>query len=453
MITISQHKHKIQFLKRVYDVRKHGEFATDKKTTNLFRSRKRKHTVKLPLRDFNQVISIDKTNKSALVEGMTTYETLVDETLKQGFMPAVVPQLRSITLGGAVTGIGIESSSWKYGFPHETVEEIEIFTGSGEVISARPDNENKDLFFGFPNSYGSLGYALSLQIKLIPVKPFVHLQYLKFNNTKELFLAFKTICNTGKYNNKNIDFIDGVMYGKNDYVICIGTMVATAPFVSDYTYDKIFYKSIIERDEDYLTIKDYIWRWDTDWFWCSKNLKAQHPIIRRLYGKKRLRSDYYMKLFAMETKYGLVRRIDKVARRPEREMVIQDVEIPLENCEKFVSFYQKNINILPVWMCPAHQMNAKVDWKLYRMDPNKLYINFGFWDSVKARKTDPSYHNKLIEDEVRLLKGKKSLYSDSFYDKATFWKLYNRADYDILKLRYDPESRLKDLYEKTVKKG
>ena len=453
MISTAQHKHKIEVLKRVYAIRKHGEFATDKKTTNLFRSRKRNHVVKLPLREFNQVISIDKNSKTAVVEGMTTYETLVDETLKKGFMPAVVPQLRSITLGGAVTGIGIESSSWKYGFPHETVEEMEIFTGDGRVIMAKPTGEHGDLFFGFPNSYGSLGYALSLKIGLIPVKSFVRLQYLTFTDSKKLFASFKTICGSGEYNGKKIDFIDGVIFDKNKYVICLGTMVTKAPYVSDYTYDKIFYKSILENTEDYLTIKDYIWRWDTDWFWCSKNLKAQNPVIRRLYGKKRLRSDYYMKLFAMEAKYGLVRRLDKVARRAEREMVIQDVEIPIENSEKFLDFYHKNINILPAWMCPAHQLNSKQDWKLYRMDTEKLYVNFGFWDSVKARKSDPAYHNKLLEDKVRLLKGKKSLYSDSFYDKATFWKLYNKADYDILKSRYDPELRLKDLYEKTVNRG
>jgi hypothetical protein len=27
-----------------------------------------------------------------------------------------------------------------------------------------------------------------------------------------------------------------------------------------------------------------LWRWDTDWFWCSKNLFAQNPLVRRLTG-------------------------------------------------------------------------------------------------------------------------------------------------------------------------
>ena len=36
-------------------------------------------------------------------------------------MPLVVPQLKTITLGGAVTGLGIESTSLRSGMPHESV--------------------------------------------------------------------------------------------------------------------------------------------------------------------------------------------------------------------------------------------------------------------------------------------------------------------------------------------
>ena len=54
------------------------------------------------------------------------------------------------------------------------------------------------------------------------------------------------------------------------------------PSVSDYTYMDIYYRSIQRKSEDWLTAKDYIWRWDTDWFWCSKHFYVQKPGIRRL---------------------------------------------------------------------------------------------------------------------------------------------------------------------------
>ena len=48
---------------------------------------------------------------------MCTYGDLVDATLPHGLAPLVVPQLKTITLGGAVTGLGIESTSFRDGCP------------------------------------------------------------------------------------------------------------------------------------------------------------------------------------------------------------------------------------------------------------------------------------------------------------------------------------------------
>ena len=137
-----------------------------KSTSNLFRHRKG-NTSTINVRDFNKVINVDAKNLIAEVEGMTTYEELVKQTLKHGVMPTVVPELKSITIGGALTGIGIESSSFKYGLVHETITETEILLSDGSTAICTADNKHKDLFFGFPNSYGTLGYALKLKIKLI----------------------------------------------------------------------------------------------------------------------------------------------------------------------------------------------------------------------------------------------------------------------------------------------
>src|SRR3546814_18809623 len=81
--------------------------------------------------------------------------------------------MRTTTIGGAVTGLGIESTNFRNGLPHESVLEMDILTGAGEVLTATADNEHADLFRTFPNSYGSLGYATRLRIELEPVEPYV----------------------------------------------------------------------------------------------------------------------------------------------------------------------------------------------------------------------------------------------------------------------------------------
>src|SRR5260370_41597672 len=92
-----------------------------KSTSNLFRPRSRDGKYFLDVRAFDRVLSINRERMTADVEGMITYQALVDETLKVGLLPAVVPQLKTITVGGAVSGLGIESSSFKFGLVHETV--------------------------------------------------------------------------------------------------------------------------------------------------------------------------------------------------------------------------------------------------------------------------------------------------------------------------------------------
>src|SRR5881227_994037 len=100
--------------------------ALDKPNSNLFRTRQQAGVRKLNVRGLNQVISVDREALTAEVEGMTTYEDLADATLGAGLLPTVVPELATITIGGAVSGGGIEASSFKYGLVHETILEMEV---------------------------------------------------------------------------------------------------------------------------------------------------------------------------------------------------------------------------------------------------------------------------------------------------------------------------------------
>ncbi|MDO8598370.1 MAG: FAD-binding protein, partial [Sulfuricaulis sp.] len=110
-----------------------GGVRLGKSTSNLFRDRKAAPAARLDVRDFNSVLRVDREHGFVEAEGMTPYAKLVAECLKHGVMPTVVPQLKSITLGGATVGCGIEATSFKYGLVHETVQEMEILLADGSV--------------------------------------------------------------------------------------------------------------------------------------------------------------------------------------------------------------------------------------------------------------------------------------------------------------------------------
>jgi FAD/FMN-containing dehydrogenase len=425
-----------------------------KSTSNLFRTRKRSHGPRLDVEGLDSVISIDPVARTAQVGGMTTYEDLVDATLAHGLMPLVVPQLKTITLGGAVSGLGIESSSFRNGMPHESVLELELLTGDGRILVARPDNEHRELFFGFPNSYGTLGYALRLEIELEPVRPFVKLRHVPFDERGAFFTVTDQVCDEHTYAGERVDFVDATVFGPHEMYLTLGTFVDEAPETSDYTGMDIYYRSLQRRRTDHLSVRDYLWRWDTDWFWCSRVFGVQNPRVRRLVPKRLLRSSSYWKLVDLEKRHGAYARVQRLRGRPEQEHVVQDIEVPIERAAEFFDFFVSEIPISPFWICPLRARERDARWDLYALDPDTTYVNFGFWSSVPRAEGEPKgAHNRRIEQVVGELGGHKSLYSESFYGRDEFWRLYNGETYGTLKQAYDGEGRLLDLYEKCVERG
>jgi FAD/FMN-containing dehydrogenase len=424
----------------------HGTVTLGKRTSNLFRDRETSGARRLDVSAFNNVLGVDPDAGWIDAEGMTSYEELVLAALACGRMPAVVPQLKTITLGGAVAGVGIEATSFRHGLVHHTVREMEILAGDGNIYLCTPDNEHRDLFFGFPNSYGTLGYALRVRASTLPVKAFVRIDHERFSDPGEYFRAMAARCNS------DADFLDGVVFGANDLYLTTGCFVHEAPSVSDYTYEHIYYRSIREKKTDYMTAHDYLWRWDTDWFWCSKNLGAQVPWLRRLYGRDRLNSRTYTKIMRWNSRWKLTATLDRLGGK-HRESVIQDVDIPIERGAEFLEFFLREVGILPVWICPIRTPRPPAHFPLYPMDPAVTYVNFGFWDVVRTRDThDPGHFNRLVERKVMELGGIKSLYSDSYYTREEFDAAFGGETYRALKARYDPKSRLRGLYEKCVLK-
>jgi FAD/FMN-containing dehydrogenase len=434
-----------------------------KRTSNLFRPRSKQSVAGLDVSGLDGVISVDADARTADVQGMCTYERLVDATLPYGLMPLVVPQLRTITLGGAVTGLGIESSSFRNGLPHESVIEMDILTGDGHIVTVRRDGEHAELFDAFPNSYGSLGYAVRLRIELDPVSPYVALRHVRFDSLDALRDAIAQVCTEREHDGERVDFVDGVVFEPNEAYLTLGRSTdgvhssgLLAP--SDYTGQQIYYRSLRERARDVLTTYDYLWRWDTDWFWCSGAFGAQRPTVRKLWPRKLRRSDVYYRIVGLENRFGVKARIDRLRGEPSRERVVQDVEIPVDRTADFLRWFGPNVGMTPVWLCPLRLREpggpgSAHAWPLYPLRSGQLYVNVGFWGLVDIQpgRADGDV-NTAIERAVAEHGGHKSLYSDAYYTEDEFAALYGGPTYEQAKKRYDPDHRLTGMYEKAVRR-
>jgi FAD/FMN-containing dehydrogenase len=346
------------------------------------------------------------------------------------------------------------------------VRELEVLTGDGQVVVATPDGPDADLFRAFPNSYGTLGYALRLVIDLEPVRPYVRLRHVRFGDLDAAMAAIEQITDHRTYDGEQVDFLDGTMFSADETYLTLGTWADEVPYTSDYTGRNIYYRSIQSRTEDYLTVRDYLWRWDTDWFWCSRAFGAQNPRIRRLWPKRWLRSDIYWKLIRLENRYHVAARLEARKGLPPRERVVQDVEIPVARTADFLRWFLREVPIEPVWLCPLRLRDRPADlsddaapdersgatpWPLYPLRKDETYVNVGFWSTVpiEGGRADGDV-NRRIEAVVTEHGGHKGLYSDAYYDEDDFWALYGGEEYHAAKKRYDPQSRLLDLYSKAV---
>ena len=290
----------------------------------------------------------------------------------------------------------------------------------------------------------------------------VELRHVRFDDAGLLAKTVAEIVDTQQYDGLQVDGLDGVAFEPGEYYLTLARWLSTgasgheADTPSDYhTGQQVFYRSIQQRETDLLTMHDYLWRWDTDWFWCSAPFGVQNPTIRRLWPSRYRRSDVYHRLLGLNDRTGFIDRVDRRKGRPQREKVIQDVELPVERLPEFLDWFDTEVGMRPVWLCPLVSRGTSTggQWPTYPLHPGTTYVNVGFWGTVHVGPDAPEGpRNRAIEAKVHELGGHKSLYSEAFYDRETFDRLYDGEHLAAVKRTYDPEDRLLSLYDKVVRK-
>jgi FAD/FMN-containing dehydrogenase len=181
---------------------------------------------------------------------------------------------------------------------------------------------------------------------------------------------------------------------------------------------------------------------------------VQNPTVRRFWPRRWRRSDVYHRLIGLNHRTGFMDWVDRRKGRPQREQVVQDVEIPVERLEEFLAWFDAEVGMRPVWLCPlvSPGTSAGHQWPTYPLHPGTTYVNVGFWGTVHVGPEAPDAPlNRAIEAKVAELGGHKSLYSEAFYDRETFDRLYDGPHMAAVKQRYDPDDRLLSLYDKAVR--
>jgi FAD/FMN-containing dehydrogenase len=378
--------------------------------------------------DLDRILEIDPARRICVAEPGVTFVDLVAATLEHGLVPVVVPEFKTITVGGAVAGGSIESTSFRYGGFHDTCVAYEVITARGEVLTCTPDDDPL-LFHMMHGAFGTLGILSRLSFRLMPAAPFVHVTYERQRGLQDYLAAI-----AAHTSSNDADFVDGLIHTPDEHVLSVGRFTAEAPYHNRYDWLKVYPASTRTRTEDYLRTPDYFFRYDRGITQVRPRSFVGRLLLGKFLGSSRtLRLAEHLRRF--------------LPRRPPT--VIADLLLPFGRVPDFFDWYRREIDFFPLW-CVPYTPPARYPWlsdAFHACAGDGLFLDVAIYG---LRQHGRDYH-ALLEQKLLELGGMKSLITHNDYCEADFWRVFNRSNYERIKARTDPDNLFRDLYDKTCR--
>jgi hypothetical protein len=386
---------------------------------------------KVDLRDFDQIIEVDLKRGICIAEPGAPFCRVVEQTLPLGLVPIVVPELKTITVGGAVAGCSIESMSFRYGGFHDTCLEYEIITAKGEVLTCTPENEHSLIFQMMHGSFGTVGILSRLTFKLIPAKPYVHLRHEHHTSIDSYLESIWS-----HFEKQDVDFMDGIIHSTKQLSLCVGDFVDSAPYTNRYDWLKVYHQSTAKRREDYLKTPHYFYRYD-------QGVTNVHPksFLGRLLLGKFLGSSEILRI-AEKLRWLLL--------NDDRPDVTVDTFLPFSRLKEFLLWYDQDFGHWPLWCVPYRRVHD-YEWladSFWEGMNDKLLVDIAIYGMKQRGETN---YYRLMEQKLQELNGVKTLISYNYYPEDEFWTIFHRKNFETVKAVTDPDNIFRNLYEKTCR--
>ncbi len=449
--------------------------------TTRSKSYKDKASHRIDCGPLNKILNIDKVKMIATVEPRVTMEELVLATYKEGLMVPVIPELKSITVGGAIMGGAGESSSHHWGCFNDLIVSMEILCGNGDLLKVT-STEHSDIFYGIAGSYGSLGMLVSAEIRLLPAKEFVQLRYHRFTDPQAAIQALRTFMHA----QNAPDFLEGLVFSNKLAVIIEGRMrskeeIGNLPRFTTRFYSEWYFQhawnitSAKPGYEEAMTYTDYLFRHDQGSFWVGAYL-FHIPLLLRLasqgvYRITKPKQDWFtqeeLAKFKLLPNPSLLHRIlsypwmntrnmSMILHRSEKwiqnRLLIQDFCIPESKAACFLMETLKDPAIFPIWLCPVKATNNPEIFAPHYLSNGSLethIIDIGLY-GLPGYSAPMEEITKKLEIKTRDYGGRKILYSRCYYSLDEFWEIYPKDQYQSLRQKTFAEGTWHDITQKVL---
>lgn len=385
------------------------------------------------------------------LEPMVTCNQLITQLTSRGLSLPVVPELGDLTVGGLIMGFGIETSSFKYGLFHETCLEYEILLSSGDVIICTPNNEYADLFHAIPWSHGTLGFLLSVKVRIINAKRYCKLHYTPFFSRQPLLEALEQASRCHQN-----DFVECIMYTKDAGVLLTGVMTddceGWAAWYNVHYSEAWFYtrvEDVLKKGHachEYWTLENYYKRHQKSLFWEMQDLLpfGNHWLFRWSLG------------WMMPPKVSLLKASTPASLHEvqKRHHIIEDYLIPMSELTRLLLWLDVDIAFYPLWLCPYRTPGKQFGFTNVMHHGEQFYVDVGVYGVPECAKRGNFYHEAFHQRAEALLRemgGYKGLYAQTHQSKEDFERMFNHSLYKKMKLKYDSVNRLPEVYDKVCR--
>jgi len=418
------------------------------------------HKVPIPLYD---ILSLDEKNMTVRVEPMVSVGDITRFLVPRGYTLAVTLEIADATLGGLACGVGMTTYSHKVGLYQECIESWEVVVGDGSLVKATRDNQYSDLYHCLPWSHGTLGFLVALELKIIKVKPYVHMKYIPIKGKKQYCDFIREESGANDATKKTPDYLEGTVYDKENAVVMIGNFSDASTTeqrakINHITrwYKLPFYKhveSFLEKGEaeEYIPLREYLLRHDKAIFWVLEAMIpfCNNPLFLFLFGWMCPPKPAFMKL----TTTPVVRAMTFT------KQVFQDIVLPINRLEDQIDVSEKLFDTYPILIYPCRIYDSGLgQLRAPRKDQMTPNSNFAMFNDLGVYGVPRKVRNKERYDAVGAMRemeaftqsvgGYPFLYADIFMTRDEFEKMFDLTNYEKVRRKYHAIGAFPHLYDK-----
>lgn len=406
----------------------------------------------LGLSGFTSYLVFNPHEKWITVEPRVTFSDLCEFTLRAGLIPPVVPEFGNITVGGAVMGAALESSSHRFGQFNDQCLEYEVILGNGEKILASPF-ENSDLFYALAGSYGTLGIITAIKLKLIPAKPYVNLQYFWSTPQEAIHKLTSPIPS---------DYAEGIVYHRSEAVVIqaqLSDQIIGPIHRQNHFWSPWFAQHVQNQrpQKETMTLKEYLFRYNRGAFWIGRYILSLPILIRLCFhlgiptpqtyplNPSLLQRLLFGWMFSSEKLYRIWHRVPNEI--SEKLFLIHDFYTPFPQAAKTLESFMEKTSLFPIWLCPIQ--GTHTPQFLSPHYGHDHFLNIGLY-GIPQHTSIPTLSAQL-EQEILTYNGRKMLYSFTYYDELTFDAIYHGNHYRTLRKKYHATDTFPTLHQKIAR--